>query len=156
LLSEYVRYYHEDILGCGREPRTTEFAPSPPGGLFLRIDWAGSIIVTIGLPDPDQLPAGPGPRLKRTFALLKVTLNRVQALFSIRGTRGIAAFSTRMRFWRETTQENQMAEVTAPPCTDPSATAAVPGGTPIVSRGSSSQKPQIQSPRAIDLFHPAT
>ena len=45
---------------------------------------------------------GPGPRLKRTFALLKATLTRVQALFSIRGTRGIAAFSTRARFWRDT------------------------------------------------------
>src|SRR5206468_5731380 len=43
------------ILGCGREPRTTEFAPPPPGGFFLRIDWAGCIIVTFGLPDPDQL-----------------------------------------------------------------------------------------------------
>ena len=44
----------------------------------------------------------PGPRQKRTFALLKATLTRVQALFSIRGTRGIAPFSTRMRFWRDT------------------------------------------------------
>jgi hypothetical protein len=44
----------------------------------------------------------PGPRLKKTFALLNATLTRVQALFSIRGTRRIAAFSTRMRFWRDT------------------------------------------------------
>ena len=44
----------------------------------------------------------PGPRLQRTIALLKATLNRVQTLFSVRGTRGIAAFSTRMIFWRDT------------------------------------------------------
>jgi len=41
--------------------------------------------------------------LKRTFALLKATLDRVQALFSIRGTRRIAPFSARMRSWRDTT-----------------------------------------------------
>ena|ERR1700688_2532149 len=98
------------ILGCGREPRTTEYAPPPPGAFFPRIDWAGCVIVTIGLPDSDQLlpiliyvcRMCPGPRLKRTFALLKATLTRVQALLSIRGTRGIAAFSTRTRFWRDT------------------------------------------------------
>src|SRR6266853_2914349 len=47
------------ILGCGRERRTTEFAPLPPGGFFLRIDGAGCIIVKFGLPDPDQLLSGP-------------------------------------------------------------------------------------------------
>jgi hypothetical protein len=31
-----------------------------------------------------------------------IELNRVQGLFSIRGTRRIAPFSTRMRFWRDT------------------------------------------------------
>ena len=44
----------------------------------------------------------PGPRQKRTFALLKATLDRVQALFSIRGTKRIAPFSMWMRFWRDT------------------------------------------------------
>jgi hypothetical protein len=57
---------------------------------FLRIDWAGCIIVTFGLPDPDQLflpilifvcRMCPAPRLKRTFALPKATLKRVRALF---------------------------------------------------------------------------
>jgi hypothetical protein len=47
------------ILGCGREPRTTEYASPPPGAFFLRIDWAGCIIVAIGLPDPDQLFTDP-------------------------------------------------------------------------------------------------
>ena len=51
----------------------------------------GCIIVTIGLPDPDQLfihpyicplhVLCPGPRLKKTFALLKATLNRVRLSF---------------------------------------------------------------------------
>jgi hypothetical protein len=63
---------------------------------FLRIDWAGYIIVRIGLPDPDQLFTHPyiyvsrmcpGPRPKRAFALLKAALDRVQALFSILTTR---------------------------------------------------------------------
>ncbi len=44
----------------------------------------------------------PRPRLMRTLALLKATLDRVQALFSIRGTRPIAPFSTRITFWRGT------------------------------------------------------
>src|SRR5258708_11075145 len=44
----------------------------------------------------------PGRRLKRTFALLNAIHDRVQVLFSIRGTRRIAPFSTRMRFWRDT------------------------------------------------------
>src|SRR6267143_3386543 len=47
------------ILGWGREPRTTEFAPPPRGAFLLRIDWVGCIIVTSGLPDPDQLFAHP-------------------------------------------------------------------------------------------------
>src|ERR1035438_5908487 len=42
------------------------------------------------------------PRLKRTFALLKATLDRVQGLFSIRSTKRIAPFSARMRLWRHT------------------------------------------------------
>ena len=44
----------------------------------------------------------PGPRLKRTFTLLKATLNRVQVLFSIRGTKRLVPFPARMRFWRDT------------------------------------------------------
>src|ERR1700704_4614465 len=103
------------ILGWGREPRTTEFAPPPRGAFFLRIDWAGYIIVTSGLPDPDQLFAHPYicmPDVSRCLpkenlrAPLKATLNRIQALFSIRGARGIAPFSTRMRFWRDTTRRS--------------------------------------------------
>jgi len=99
------------ILGWGREPRTTEFAPPPRGAFFLMIDWAGCIIVTSGLPDPDQLFTHPyicmpdGPRSlpnENLRAPLKATLNRIQALFSIRSARGIAPFSTRMRFWRDT------------------------------------------------------
>src|SRR6266478_6068521 len=84
------------ILGWGREPRTTEFAPPPRGAFFLRIDWGGCIIVTSGLPDPDQLFAHPYicmPDVPRSLpkdnlrAPLKATLNRIQALFSIRGAR---------------------------------------------------------------------
>src|SRR5467141_3316701 len=80
------------ILGWGREPRTTEFAPPPRGAFFLMIDWAGCIIVTSGLPDPDQLFTHPYicmPDVPRSLpkenlrAPLKATLNRIQALFSI-------------------------------------------------------------------------
>src|ERR1017187_2425376 len=51
----------------------------------------------------------PGPRLKRTFTLLKATLNRVQVLFSIRGTKRLAPFPARMRFWRDTTAKRRTA-----------------------------------------------
>ena len=84
---------------------------------FLRIGSAGGIIVTIGLPDPDQLFAHPYIRTphvprsspKENLRAPKTTLDRVQALFSIRGTRRIAPFSTCMRFWRDTTVKKSMA-----------------------------------------------
>jgi hypothetical protein len=46
------------------------------------------------------------PRLKRTLALLKATLDRVRGLFSIRGTKRIAPFSARMRLRRDTGAKN--------------------------------------------------
>jgi hypothetical protein len=60
-LSEYVRCFHEDRthLGLRKATPSTEYAPPPPGGFFLRFDWAGCIIVTIGLPDLDQLFTDP-------------------------------------------------------------------------------------------------
>jgi hypothetical protein len=84
---------------------------------FLRIGSAGCIIVTIGLPDPDQLfahpyistPHVPRSSPKENLRAPKTTLDRVQALFSIRGTRRIAPFSTCMRFWRDTTVKKSMA-----------------------------------------------
>src|ERR1019366_1128864 len=41
------------------KPPTTEVTPQLRGASFLRIDSAGCIIVTIGLPDPGQLFAHP-------------------------------------------------------------------------------------------------
>jgi hypothetical protein len=86
LLSEYVRYYHEDRTHLGLRKGTPGYRirSTPRGASFLRIDWAGCIIVTIGLPDPDELFTHPyicisrmcpGPRPKRAFALLKAALD---------------------------------------------------------------------------------
>jgi hypothetical protein len=95
----------ERHLGLG-EPPTIEFAPQPRAASFLRIGSAGCIIVTIRLPDPNlailyiSAPHVARSSPKENLRAPKTTLD--QALFSIRGTRRIALFSTWMRFWRYT------------------------------------------------------
>ncbi len=62
LLSEYVRYYHEDRthLGLGKEtPGGAEFAPWLLVTSFLVTALVGCIIATIGLPNPYQRFAYP-------------------------------------------------------------------------------------------------
>ena len=58
LLSEYVRYYHDDRthLGLGKGTPNCRTPFSSSGRVVSSRDSAGCIIVTIGLPDPDQLP----------------------------------------------------------------------------------------------------
>jgi hypothetical protein len=54
-LADVVRglHPHEDRTRKGTPDY--RIAPAPRDAFFLRNGWAGYIIVTIGLPDPDQL-----------------------------------------------------------------------------------------------------
>jgi len=95
LLSDYVATTTRTarLSDSGRDRRTVELVPEPQAASCLRSDSAGCIIVTSGLPDPDQLFT----RLnniytlhacahwfpsRENFALFKANLDRVQALFS--------------------------------------------------------------------------
>jgi transposase InsO family protein len=60
-LSEYFRYYHEDRTHLGLRKGTPNNRPRSMASGRMR-DWAGCIIVTIGLPDPKRVVLKPHAR----------------------------------------------------------------------------------------------
>ena len=96
LLSEYIRYSTKTarISGWGRERRTVEVVPEPLVASCLMTDLAGCTTATIALPSRDKFSSIPKYTYtalahtsppKRTFAVLKAILDRVQASCSGRG-----------------------------------------------------------------------
>src|ERR1035437_735694 len=96
LLSEYIRYSTKTprISGWGRERRTVEVVPEPLVASCLMTDSAGCTTATIALPSRDKFSSIPKYTYtalahtsppKRTFAVLKAILDRVQASCSGRG-----------------------------------------------------------------------
>jgi hypothetical protein len=78
LLSEYVRYHHEDRTHLGLEKGTPDGRiRSVASGSFHGCDSVGCTIVTIERPSPDRLSAGP------LYIYARSTCTRVHALQSL-------------------------------------------------------------------------